>query len=150
MKLSKNFTEGELTRTDTGIPNVPTEKDKAFGKLLALFILQPIRDRWGRYDITSWYRSTRVNGQVQGSPTSQHLEAQAADGQPTEADLFEVYEWIVNESGLLFGSCIIYPGRGFIHISLPRLYKKNLQALIYHNGDYLPYSKEKLNEILGG
>lgn len=150
MKLSNDFTLEELTKTDTGLPNVPDEERKAFLLLLAIFILQPIRDRFGKYKVNSGYRGPRVNKEVGGSSTSQHLEGQAADGYPEEANIYEVYRWIVKESGIDFGQCIIYPGKGFIHISLPRPYKPNRQAFICHEGDYLPYSEEKLNEITGG
>lgn len=152
MNLSNNFTEKEMTETDTGLLNIPTEKEKDFSKLLAIFLLQPIRDRWGWYDVTSWYRSAWVNRKVGGSATSQHRKGQAADGRPKDADVFEVYNWIVSESGLEFGQCIIYPEeeRPFIHISLPRLRKANGQAFIKYEGKYLPYSETKLNEIVGG
>ena len=150
MKLSKNFTDKELVVTETGLPNVPDEKAKAFGLLLAIFILQIIRDEYGRIKVDSWFRSLRVNRKVGGSSTSQHLEGQAADIIPEEADFIFVYKWIVEKSGIDFGQCIIYPAKGFIHISLPRLYKSNNQALIKHEGEYLPYSETKLNEIVGG
>lgn len=150
MNLSNNFTEKELTKTDTGLPNVPSEKEKAFLLLLAIFILQPIRDKFGKYTINSGYRSLRVNREIGGSSTSQHMEGQAADGYPENADIYEVYRWIVEQSGIHFGQCIIYPDKGFIHISLPRIYKENKQALICQGGKYLPYSDTKLNEIVGG
>ena len=150
MSLSKNFTEKELTKTDTGLTNIPGEKAKAFILLLAVFLLQPIRDRFGKYTINSGYRCPRVNSAVGGSSASQHLEGQAADGYPEEADIYEVYRWIVEESGIHFGQCIIYPAKGFIHISLPRLYKSNSHALICYGGKYFPYAEEKLNEIIGG
>ena len=150
MQLSKDFTRKELTKTDTGLANIAGEKDRAFLLLLAVFILQPIRDKFGKYTINSGYRSFKVNRKIGGSSTSQHLEGQAADGFPEEADIYEVYKWIVEESGIHFGQCIIYPANGFIHISLPRLYKSNSQALICHEEKYLPYSEAKLNEITGG
>ena len=148
MKLSKNFSLNGLTVTETGLPNVPDEERKTFLLILAIFILQPIRDRFGKYTINSGYRSPRVNREVGGSSTSQHLEGQAADGYPEEADIYEVYRWIVEESGIDFGQCIIYPSKGFIHIGLPRIYKPNRQAFICHEGDYLPYSDGKLDEIV--
>lgn len=154
MLLSKNFTLRELTKTDTGLPNVPDEKHKAFLLLLAIFILQPIRDRHGPLTPNSGFRSLRVNRKINkgkgGSLTSQHLEGQASDIVPLAADFIEVYRWIVKESGLDFGQCIVYPGRGFIHISLPRLYKENRQALICYEGQYLSYSEETLRGILKG
>lgn len=152
MSLSKDFTKKELTRTDTGLPNVPKKKEEQFLKLLAVFIVQPIRDRWGRYKTNSAFRCPAVNNHkdVQGSSTGQHPLGQAHDGRPMEADVFEVYKWIVKESGIQFGSCIIYPERKkpFIHISLPRINKANGQALINYKGKYLVYSEDLLQEIL--
>lgn len=149
MELSNNFTLEELCKTNTGLPNVPDEKEKAFLKLLAVFILQPVRDEFGQFDVSSGYRSFRVNKEVGGSSTSQHPEGQAGDGRPKYACVFEVYEWILNESGLDFGQCIIYPDevRPFIHISLPRLYKQNGEALIKLSGKYLAYMPELLNRL---
>ena len=148
MKLSKNFTLKELTKTDTGLPNVPGEKETQFLLLLAIFILQPIRNRAGRLDISSGFRSSAVNGAIPGtSKTSQHPKGQAADIVPGDIDLFDLCRWIVNVSRLDFGQCIIYPDRGFIHISLPRLHKSNKQALICYEGEYHPYSEELLHKF---
>lgn len=152
MGLSDNFTLKELTRTDTGLPNVPDGKETQFLKLLAVFIVQPIRDKWGRYKTNRAFSCPAVNNHkdVQGSPTGQHPLGQAHDGRPAEADVFEVYEWIVKESGIHFGSCIIYPERKkpFIHISLPRTNKGNEQALIFYEGEYILYSQSMLQSIL--
>lgn len=151
MGLSKNFTLDELCKTNTEFPNVPDEKEKTFLKLLAVFLLQPIRDEFGHFDVSSGFRSVRVNKEVGGSTTSQHPEGQAGDGRPKYACVFEVYEWIVNESGLDFGQCIIYPDedKPFIHISLPRLYKPNNQALICTGKEYLAYTPERLKTARG-
>ena len=61
MELSNDFTLKELTETDTGLPNVPDEERKAFLLLLAIFILQPIRNRFGKYTINSSYRSPEIS-----------------------------------------------------------------------------------------
>jgi len=150
MQLSKNFTLDELTRTDTGLPNNPDSKAIALLKLLALFILQPLRDKYGRLIVNSGFRSVRINKEINGSPTSQHMEGQAADIRPLDMPLVTVYEGIVNNRYFEFGQCIIYPDRGFIHISLPRIHKENNQAMICFKGEYFHYSEEKLKEIQGG
>jgi hypothetical protein len=139
MKLSPNFTLKELTATDTGIENEPLsiERDKLL--YLAWYILQPIRDMWGRIRVTSGFRSVPVNIRVGGSPSSQHLFGEAADIQPLDVDLDTVFDWIVRT--LTFGQAILEQ-RGedwWIHISLPRLNKPNQQALIYDGVEYKPY-----------
>ena len=148
MSLSTNFTKKELTKTDTGIPNNPNETETSFLKILAVFLLQPIRDKWGKLTMLSGFRCVAVNAAVGGSPTGQHPLGQAGDFTPEEADFVDVYEWIVNKSGLHFGSCIIYPDRNFIHISLPRTNKGDNQALIHYEGEYLLYSESMLQSIL--
>jgi len=147
MRLSKNFTLDELTRTDTGLPNNPGEKEIAFLLLLTVFILQPLRNKFGRIHINSGFRSPRVNREINGSSTSQHMDGQAGDIVPMDADLFDVYLRIIANSHFDYGQCIIYPDRGFIHISLPRPYKENRQALICFKGEYFPYSLKKFKEI---
>jgi uncharacterized protein YcbK (DUF882 family) len=148
MKLSRNFTLKELTATDQGIPNTPNEVERQFLKLLAIYLLQPTRNKFGSLKVNSGFRSTAVNRMIGGSMTSQHIEGQAADIVPLETSIFKVYGWLVNESSMDYGQCIIYPENGFVHISLPRLHKPNNQALICYKDEYLPYSEDKLNEII--
>ncbi|MCK5643335.1 MAG: DUF882 domain-containing protein, partial [Gammaproteobacteria bacterium] len=116
MKLSDNFTLDEMCRTSTGVDNVPENTQIDFLKLLCVYILQPIRDEHGEMSVNSGYRSKGVNKAVGGTNNSQHKKGQAVDISPKESDLWDVYEWIVDN--LEFGTCIIYPTRGFIHIAL--------------------------------
>lgn len=147
MKLSKNFSLAKLSKTDTGLLNVPNIIDEDFLKQLCVYILQPIRDKCGRIDISSGYRSKAVNDAVGGVDNSQHKKGQAADIHPAQSTLMDVYRWIL--SNLEFGSCIIYPDRKFIHVSLPRIAKGNNQALVCMDGKYTVY-KNKLKEDNNG
>ncbi len=80
MNLSKNFTLAELTVTQTGLPNVPDEKQIANLKRLCETILEPLRETIGRpIGINSGYRSPAVNRKIKGSITSQHMAGEAAD-----------------------------------------------------------------------
>lgn len=139
MRLSENFTLDELTVTSTSGSNIP---DKChIEKLLYLgqYLLQPIRDEFGRVDVNSGYRSLAVNAAIGGSETSQHPKGEAADIRTPDADLWEVYLWILDN--LSFGQCI-YEESGaakWIHISLPRLDKPNQQALLFKDGIYTNY-----------
>lgn len=137
MKLSENFSLEELTATSTGLMNHPT--DEAEEKLLyvANYLLQLIRDRWGSIRVNSGYRSPAVNAQVGGSATSQHRFGEAVDFIPLEADMKEVFYWLVKDSGIAFGQAILEPG--WIHVSLVRVKGPNYQALTFDGKTYRPY-----------
>ena len=67
MKLTKNFTLAELTKTDTGIANVPSVATTDKLLYLTRYILQPTRDRVGKILVSSVYRSPEVNKAIGGS-----------------------------------------------------------------------------------
>jgi hypothetical protein len=46
---------------------------------LVQYVLQPARDKFGPIEVTSGYRSEKVNAAVGGSATSDHLKGKAAD-----------------------------------------------------------------------
>ncbi|UOG51093.1 D-Ala-D-Ala carboxypeptidase family metallohydrolase [Leptospira noguchii] len=80
MNLSKNFTLSELTVTQTGLPNVPDERQIVNLKRLCETILEPLREAIGKpIGINSGFRSPAVNRKVKGSVTSQHMAGEAAD-----------------------------------------------------------------------
>jgi uncharacterized protein YcbK (DUF882 family) len=142
MKLSKNFSLNELTVTSTSASNDPIDIHEDKLLYLCQYILQPIRDRFGRIDVNSGYRSKGVNLAIGGSETSQHCKGEAADIRTPNADLWEVYLWIF--ANLSFGQCI-YEQKNttkWIHISLPRLDKPNQQALLFKDGIYTNYKEE--------
>ena len=131
LKLSESFILQELTKTSTGLQNQPDVVEEEKLLYLASFILQPIRDRWGKLRVNSGYRSAAVNAMVNGEPTSQHCYGEAADIVPMEAPLKDVYRWIVEDSRLAFGQCICeIRATDWIHVSLPRIDKPNHEALV--------------------
>jgi len=142
MQLSPNFTLVELTTTQTGLPNVPSEAEISRLRCLAKELLQPIRDKWGAIRVSSGYRCLEVNRAIGGSKTSQHMLGEAADIEPIKADIDDVFRWIVNESKIFFGQVIRESAKGkdWIHISLPRVNKPNLVALTYDGKEYKPYA----------
>ena len=79
MKLSEHFTLGELTKTKTGIDNVPNEEQVNNLKRLCGW-LEKLRKRWndlyGEGDdpiiINSGFRSPEVNKAVGGATLSNH------------------------------------------------------------------------------
>ncbi|MCK5236149.1 MAG: peptidase M15 [Deltaproteobacteria bacterium] len=135
MKLTKNFSLKEMTKTDTGLSNKPTERTKDNLFFLCTYLLQPIRNRWGRTTVNSGLRVIAVNTAVGGSDNSEHIEGKAGDIDPAEAGIKEVFNWIM-ASDLKYGQ-LIYEKRGdveWIHISLPRKGKPNGQNLSIIDG----------------
>ena len=86
MKLSEHMTLAELTKTNTGIENVPNETQVENLKRLCRW-LERLRRRWNdKYGdgddpiiINSGFRSAAVNKAVGGVPSSNHLTGCAVD-----------------------------------------------------------------------
>ena len=83
-QITKNFTLEEFITSATakakGIDNTPTPQIKANIEKLCKNILQPIRDKYGySMNITSGYRSPKLNAAVKGAKNSQHMTGDAAD-----------------------------------------------------------------------
>ena len=134
MQLSENFTLKELTKTGTGIKNLPDIDSTKMLRILCESVLQPLRDKFGRIKVNSGFRSKEVNEKINGSKTSQHCFGQAADIVPLEADIKEVFKWLAENAGkeISFGQCIFEDsGRSqWIHISLTRPHRENNQLLL--------------------
>ena len=83
MKLTKNFTLEELTRSNTalrlGLDNKPSKEGVLKLTLLASSVLQPLREVIGAIRITSGYRSVALNKAIGGSSSSQHCKCEAVD-----------------------------------------------------------------------
>ena len=85
-KLSEHFGLAELTKTNTGIANVPNEAQVENLKRVCRW-LERLRKRWNdKYGdgddpiiINSGFRSAAVNKAVGGVPTSNHLTGCAVD-----------------------------------------------------------------------
>ena len=86
MKLSEHFSLAELTKTNTGIENVPNQAQVENLKRVCRW-LERLRKRWndlyGDGDdpiiINSGFRSPEVNKAVGGVPSSNHLTGCAVD-----------------------------------------------------------------------
>ena len=84
MKLSKNLSLGEFTRSQTakrrGLDNTPQGVHLEAAKELAENIFQPIREHFAKpIFISSGYRSKALNEAIGGSQTSQHSKGEAID-----------------------------------------------------------------------
>jgi len=125
MKLSKNFTLAEFTKSQTaerkGIDNTPEGDHLEAAKALFENVVQPVRNCFGPTVINSGYRSPALNEAVGGSSKSQHCKGEAADIEVPGVANAELAEWIYNN--LEFDQLILefytpgIPDSGWVHVS---------------------------------
>ena len=150
--VSKHFTWAELTRTGStelqAINREEAEQYRAALTALATTILEPIRAKFGPLKVNSAFRGASVNAKVGGSKHSQHLKGEAADIVAPSVSVEELHRWIVTESGLPYGQCILEktaPARPYswVHVSLGEPWRSDKlcrQALVYDGaGHYLTW-----------
>jgi len=125
MRLSKNFTLKELTKSNTalrlGINNEPSKEGILKLTLLATF-LQVIRDRIGPLRITSGYRSPQLSEVIGSSSNSQHCRYEAVDMQYVKRgkmDNIKIYDALI-ELDLDYDQCILEFGNGTEYIDPTR------------------------------
>ena len=129
MKLSPNFWLREFTRsqfaTRHGIDNTPNKQHIDSLRLLALYVLQPVRDNFGQVDVSSGFRCDRLNTAVGGSPSSQHRLGEASDIEPADPKVsnLQLAQWIA-ENVRDFDQLILEyydaskgPHAGWVHVS---------------------------------
>jgi hypothetical protein len=150
MNLTKNFTLSELTKSETalrrGLNNEPTQEVISALQLLAVNVLQPVRDHYTKgVKVNSGYRSPEVNATVGGSRTSDHCKGQAADIEIPGVANAELAEYIKDK--LQFTQLILefytqgVPDSGWVHVSYdPSNLKKQVMTAVRRDGKtvYLP------------
>ena len=122
MRLSKNFTLKELTRSNTalrlGIDNEPSKEGVLKLTLLATSLLQPLRNAVGSLRITSGYRSPKLSEAIGSSSNSQHCRYEAVDMQFVKRgkmDNIKIYDALI-DSDLDYDQCILEFGNATEHI----------------------------------
>lgn len=135
--MNLNFSISELVYSDTAVKkNINNMPDlNSLDNLLNLivFLLQPVRDRFGSIKVTSGYRCDRVNALVNGSPTSNHRFGYAADIIPQKATFKQVYDFITQN--LSYDECFIEKnsqGVRWLHVA----YRKGMNRK-KHNPNFL-------------
>lgn len=132
-KITENFTLEELCHSNIanarGLKNTPNENQIKNLKILAINLLQPVRDIYGKpMYIDSGFRSPALNKAVKGSPTSDHMNGKSADVKTDNPrELFN----LVRNSGLSFDQLILYPT--FVHMSF-RSMSTNRNQVLYSKG----------------
>jgi zinc D-Ala-D-Ala carboxypeptidase len=135
----KYFTYLELVRTDTGLPNGPTDWQQVVNLQRLAFFLDRLREYMGSAVIvTSGFRSPEVNARVGGSKTSAHLQGLAADIVPksrTQEDFKRMLAYLAPLAELKSVDQIIVYRNGdtvkWIHVGLKEDSLKNRGQVIY-------------------
>ena len=133
MKLSKNFSLIELTKSQTaerkGIPNDPSADHISNLELLCERVLQPVRDHFNHtVTISSGFRNIILSQKIGSSAKSQHCQGEAADFEIFGTPNNEVSDWI--KENLMFDQLILeyyepgQPNSGWVHVS----YKKEINS----------------------
>ena len=127
MKLSKNFSLNELTKSQTairmGIDNTSDTEQLVNLVVLVQQVLQPCREQFGSISINSGLRVLELNQAIGSSDKSQHINGEAADFEAYLISNRRLAEWI--EEKLDFDQLILeYPGPdprdGWVHCSYKR------------------------------
>ena len=152
MRLSKNFTLKELTRSNTalrlGIDNEPSKEGIYKLRLLATELLQPIRERLSApIRITSGYRSPELSAVIGSSENSQHCRYEAIDCQfikRGKMDNLKIYKALI-DLDIDYDQCILEFGGAtldrdsecpdWIHISW-KMSDNRRQTLVAYKDDH--------------
>jgi uncharacterized protein YcbK (DUF882 family) len=146
MTLTPHFSFEELTRTrQAELQDVNRKEARDYFDRLKLVaeMLEAIRAKFGVVRVTSGFRGPALNKAVGGSSSSQHSKGEAADFVCPAVTVDELHKWIVTESKLPFGQCILEkpPGSAWIHISLGAPYrdpKRCGESLAFDGKTYTP------------
>lgn len=128
MKISKYFRLEELLGSDTAliasIENLPSWSDVENLRVLAVSVLDPIREAWRQpLMVTSGYRSPQLNAAVGGVPTSAHMEGCAVDialhhlSTRKVSELYNLIASMVDDGLIDIDQVIYYRKKKIIHIS---------------------------------
>ena len=146
--ISEHITYAEATVSNKakqlGISNTPNERELKAMKLLAETIFEPLRKWYGKpIQVTSFFRSAKINKAIGGSATSQHSLGQAIDID-TVSDNKKLFDYI--KDNLVFDQLIWEYGDdntpAWIHISYTETRnRKQVLRAVRKNGKtvYLPY-----------
>ena len=133
-----------MIKSDTALrhdmDNTPGEEETENLRLLAVNVLQKVRDHYKRgVKVNSAYRSPDVNAKVGGSRTSDHCQGQASDIEIPGVPNAELAEWI--RDNCEFRQLILefytpgVPDSGWVHVSyVEGDNKKQVMTAMKENG----------------
>jgi zinc D-Ala-D-Ala carboxypeptidase len=139
MYLSPNFSLEEMCKSSTAlrknIDNSPDDLQVQCMTALCENILQPIRDEFGPFIVSSGFRSVALCQAIGSKATSQHAKGQAADFEVPGVDNYDLALWIADN--LPYDQLILefYSGgnTGWLHCSyVPNGRKQKLTIDNFH------------------
>ena len=126
MRISKNFTLKELTKSSTGerlgIDN-SVQDQQTLINLCALThnILQNVREEHGRTTVNSSFRCLDLNRAIKSGDNSQHVKGEAADIECPSLNNFRLANWIATNLDYDMVLLEFYtkgiPDSGWVHVS---------------------------------
>ncbi len=126
MRISKNFTLNELTKSSTGerlgIDN-SVKDQQTLVNLCALThnVLQKVREAHGRTTVNSSFRCLDLNRAIKSSDKSQHVKGEAADIECPAIDNLKLARWIASNVDFDMVLLEFYtqgiPDSGWVHVS---------------------------------
>ena len=146
--ISEHITYAEATASNKakqlGISNTPNERELKAMKLLAEAVFEPLRKWYGKpIQVTSFFRSAKINKAIGGSATSQHSLGQAIDID-TVSDNRKLFDYI--KDNLPFDQLIWENGDdntpAWIHVSYSEVRNRKQILRATRTGGktvYLPY-----------
>lgn len=156
MKITEHFSLEEFSVSAAHpdlVRPVPTEL-QGYVRLLCMLILEPWRVQYGStFQVLSGYRPLQLNAKIDGSKTSQHVFAQAAD--ITCRDTLAAYRMLMARAragqchGI--GQAIYYPSQNFIHVAIASDRYQKFSAFVCKKSKvYTPHelTDESLDAVL--
>ena len=138
MYLSKNFSLEEMCKSSTalrkGINNSPNQDQIKSLTVLCENILQPIRDQFGAFIVSSGFRCIDLCKAIGSKSTSQHAKGEAADIEIPGVDNAVLAKYI--QDSLNFDQLILEcytgePSSGWVHVSYVALHTNRKDVLTY-------------------
>ena len=130
----KYFTIKELCKSSTAqkhcITNLPSEEIEHNLEELVHFILDPLREAYGKpIKVNSGYRCPELNKVVGGSNTSQHMKGQAADiSVGNKLENKQIFN-LIQELNLPFDQLIDEKNFSWVHVSYSKTPRKQILRL---------------------
>lgn len=118
LRLSEHLTLDEVTRTATGVDNMPDHHQLWALIHLARFAFEPLRLLIGPMYVTSGLRVAAVNAAVGGSSKSQHMNGEALDVKPLRMSSEAAFKVLSTKRHVVDQAILYHPSRGgHIHFS---------------------------------
>ena len=158
IRITENFTLGEFyvsAKHPEVAARMPRTMDDAISitRLCAL-VVQPIRNFLGKaVTVGSGKRNDELNELVDGSDTSQHCHAEAADLEIKGDDTWRAFHFVADELKGVIGQCIIYLDEHlnpeFLHVSTRSLkgstkVQGDFRVKLAGNPKYFRYGFDKI------